>query len=90
MKTKTLIVANNNGKMPKSYLKKLCKLANYDWKYDETAKCFITEIEDIKHARFVAMKVIAVFAFPLPACFCCYSEDGKSKFFLDRLNYREI
>ena len=27
---KTIFVANNNGKMPKSYLKKLCKLANYD------------------------------------------------------------
>lgn len=87
---KTMIVANDNGKMPKKYLKKLCKLANYDWKYDETAKCFSTEIENFEHAKFIAMKVIAVFTQELPGCFCAYSEDRKAIFFLDRFSYRKV
>jgi len=80
-----LMVANDNGKMPKSYLKKLRSIAKYDWKYEGVAKCFFTEIDNTEEAKFIAMKIVAVLSQELPGCFCSYVVDKKTLFYQDRL-----
>lgn len=85
------MVANDNGKMPKSYLIKLRSLAKYDWKYEANAECFFAEINDIEDAKLVAIKVIAAMTQECPSCYCSYMNDRTTMFYQDRLNgYREV
>lgn len=86
----TLMVSNSNGKMAKSSLKTLRSVAKLDWKYEETAKCFIAEIDDIEEAKFVAMKIVAAITQELPACYCAYLIDRTTVFYHDRLGYRKV
>lgn len=85
-----LIVANDNGKMPKSCFKKLRTVTKLGWEYEENAQCFIAVVEDIEEAKLIAMKIVASFTPKLPSCYCSYMIDRVTKFYHDRLGYREV
>ncbi len=84
------MVANDDGSMPKSSLKKLRSVAKLDWAYEETAKCLIAVIEDKEEAKFIAMKIVASMTQELPACYCAYLIDRTTVFYHDRRGYREV
>lgn len=86
-----IMVANNNGKLPKSYIEKLKKIANLQWTYVDVAFCISAELDDIEEAKFIAMKIIAAFSTELSSMFCSYIKNNETVFFQDRLNgYSEV
>ena len=85
-----LMVANDNGKMPKSYLKKLRTVTKQSWEYEENAQCFIAVVEDIEEAKLIAMKIVASLTPELPSCYCAYMIDRVTRFYHDKLGYREV
>lgn len=82
---KKILVANNDGRMPKGFLEQLKSISKLDWHYDEVAKCFYAEIDNEKEAKFLSMKIIANSIGILNLCFCSYIENGITVFFYDRL-----
>ena len=85
-----LMVANDNGAMPKACLKKLRSVTKQDWAYEGTSKCFLAVIDDKEEAKFVAMKIVAAMSEQLPACYCAYLIDRTTVFYQDRSGYREV
>lgn len=88
---KQIVVANSEGKLPKSYIEKLKSIKPLQWSYVDSAFCISANLDDIEEAKFVAMKIVAALSTGLPTIYCSYISGNEVKFFHDRLRgYIEI